>query len=358
MKQLNKFDIENLSTGSALLGSGGGGDPYICKLMLDNLIDEGNTINLASIDELDDDQYVVGVAFVGAPTVLREKLPAKEVTTNAIKHLEKEIGKEISAIIPCELGGMNGLYPFYVASRLGVPVIDVDGVGRALPELQMTTYNIYGGYNNPAVITNEHGETITLSAANVLSLEKKVRVLTIDMGGIAFVAMYLMPISQLKQVGILSAVSCALDIGKHLNNQNSLHQNPIQALCDELLTTHYGKGKEVFQGKITDIKQTSDTGFTQGSLIVESPTQSHPLTISYQNEFLIATQDSKVIASVPDLICVLDAETLKPIACDALRYGQQVKILSIRAPEKLRTDQALELVGPQVFGYLHDYEPI
>ena len=36
-----------------------------------------------------------------------------------------------------EVGGMNSIEPLLVGARLGLPVIDADGMGRAFPELQV-----------------------------------------------------------------------------------------------------------------------------------------------------------------------------------------------------------------------------
>jgi len=43
-------------------------------------------------------------------------------------------GKEIGAIIPAEIGGVNSVIPLAVGRRLGLPVIDADGMGRAYPK--------------------------------------------------------------------------------------------------------------------------------------------------------------------------------------------------------------------------------
>jgi hypothetical protein len=57
----------------------------------------------------------------------------------------------------------------------------------------------------------------------------------------------------------------------------------------------------------------------------------------------------KSIAIVPHLIIVVDYETSLPISCGQLKYGQRVRVLTMNAPKKLLTKQALEVVGPQAF---------
>lgn len=71
----------------------------------------------------------------------------------------------------------------------------------------------------------------------------------------------------------------------------------------------------------------------------------------FQNENLAARIDGKVVASVPDLIVVLDLETIKPVTTGRHRYGYRVAVVRIPCDSKWRTLEALEVVGPRYFGY-------
>ncbi len=67
--------VEDLACGAAILGTGGGGDPYIGSLMLRQAIRDHGPIDLVDVEELGDDDFVVPFAMMGAPTVIVEKLP-------------------------------------------------------------------------------------------------------------------------------------------------------------------------------------------------------------------------------------------------------------------------------------------
>ena len=60
---------------------------------------------------------------------------------------------------------------------------------------------------------------------------------------------------------------------------------------------------------------------------------------------------NRVVAIVPDLICILDAITGEAIGTETIRYGQRVAILSLPASDLLTTERALLTVGPRAFGY-------
>ena len=66
----------------------------------------------------------------------------------------------------------------------------------------------------------------------------------------------------------------------------------------------------------------------------------------------------RVVASVPDLICMVDHETSTPINSERLRYGQRVTVIGIGCPPHFRTPKALAVVAPRCFGFDLDYVPI
>lgn len=140
MRLIGKQEIEDIAIGAALLGTGGGGDPYIGKLMALQAIEENGPVKLLDVDELPDDALVVPSAMMGAPTVMVEKIPSGEEAVGAFESLQKYLGKEVYATMPIEAGGVNSLLPFALAAQLDLPVVDADGMGRAFPELQMVTF--------------------------------------------------------------------------------------------------------------------------------------------------------------------------------------------------------------------------
>ena len=56
MRELTEQDIDYISVGASVLGSGGGGDPKVGRLLAKSMIQKYGPVNLISIDELQDDQ--------------------------------------------------------------------------------------------------------------------------------------------------------------------------------------------------------------------------------------------------------------------------------------------------------------
>ena len=64
------------------------------------------------------------------------------------------------------------------------------------------------------------------------------------------------------------------------------------------------------------------------------------------------------MATTPDLIAILDAETGEPVTAELLRYGLRVTVIGFACHPQWRSPGGLELAGPRYFGYDVDYAPI
>ena len=137
-----------------MLGTGGGGDPYIGKLMALQAVEKFGPVKLLSVDELKDDDLVVPSAMMGAPTVLVEKVPSGEESLAAFTALENYLDKKIAT--DANRGRRSELLnSIALAAQTGLPVVDADGMGRAFPELQMVTFYLDGINASPMVLADE-----------------------------------------------------------------------------------------------------------------------------------------------------------------------------------------------------------
>ena len=71
--------------------------------------------------------------------------------------------------------------------------------------------------------------------------------------------------------------------------------------------------------------------------------------VTFQNENLCASVDGRILATAPDLICLVDTETFIPVTTDGLKYGKRVLVVGLKCYPMWRTPKGLELVGPRVF---------
>ena len=83
--------------------------------------------------------------MMGAPSVAIEKFPKGDEFVRVFEKLGKYLDQEtIAGTFPMEAGGVNSMIPIVVAAKLGIPLVDCDGMGRAFPELPMVTFHLNG----------------------------------------------------------------------------------------------------------------------------------------------------------------------------------------------------------------------
>lgn len=349
MWNVTQDDLERLAIGAGILGTGGGGNPYVGKLHAKSLLAAGSTISVVSPDEVPDDALVTSVGGMGAPVVSVERIKRGDEPLRALRALERHIGREFTHIIPGEIGGANSTAPMVVGAQTGLPVIDGDGMGRAFPELQMDTFMIYGVPAAPGAIADPRGHIAIFDGfedANVL--ERYARSVTIGMGGSAGYAFPVMTGAELKRTVVPGTITLAIEIGEAVLAARAAHTDPVDSV---LAITG---GARLFSGKISDVQRALVGGFARGILKIDGTGDSagDSLTIDFQNENLIArTGTGTILAVVPDLICIVDQDTAEPITTELLRYGLRVAVLGIPAPVEIKTPRALEVVGPAAFGY-------
>jgi DUF917 family protein len=342
-------DLERLAIGAGILGTGGGGNPYLGKLHALQHLKAGARIQIVDPDDVPDDAVVTCLAGMGAPTVSIERLPQGDEELLALRAMERYTGQRVAYILPGDIRGANSITPMIVAAQTGLPVIDADGMGRAFPELQMDTFSIAGVPSVPAVLASYSGHTVIFDHIDdAEAVERYARVVTIQMGGGAGLAMPVLTGAQAKASAVPRTVSLAIAIGDAVLRARAQHADPVDAAC------RVAGGRRLFEGKIVDVQRRNAGGFARGVLHLEGTGAfaRHSIRIDFQNENLIARDELGArLATVPDLICVVDQDTGEPITTEIVRYGLRVAVLGIPAPAQLRTPAALAVVGPAAFGY-------
>lgn len=354
MRLLHQQEIEDIAAGSAVLGTGGGGDPYLGKLATLQAIEQYGPLKLVEIDELPDDHLVVFPFGIGSPVPFLERITLQKELRVAYEAMQRWMGREVGAIMSAEIGGMNSVIPFAVASELGMPVIDGDCMGRAYPEIQLVTLTLYGHGAAPIVVADARGNAVVIDSIDNFWAERLARPAAVEFGAIAGGFAFPITVKDLKIAGVLGSVSYAERIGKAIRTARQQHTDPINAVTDVT------NGFRLFDGRIIDVKRKTERGWALGETVIAGigDYTGRTVTVRFQNEHLVVIENDEIIVSVPDLIAILDTERGDPITTEHLRYGFRVSVLGIPCDEKWRTPAGIELGGPRHFGYDIDFVPV
>ncbi len=358
VKVLKEEDVKNLVTGATILGTGGGGDPEDgLKILMDDLKAD-RILSLADASDLNPESLVVCAYFCGSIPPPGGKAQSRRLRLNqemlkAFRLLEKRKRRKVSAVIPTEIGGGNTAVAFHLASILKVPVLDGDQVGRAAPELNQSTYIIYGVKATPSIITDLWGNIVIVEDyTDISSYESIARNLAVTFGGSAFILDSPVTIAQASKIAIKNTVSKAIDLGKIVNDAKKRRENPLDAVLRFL------DGFKIFKGIIKNHSLKVDGGFLMGYVEIEGAEEwsGQNFKIWVKNENIVGWRNGKVAITAPDLICMVD-KNFNGVTNSEIKIGMEVSIIGVKAPAIWRTPKGIELFGPRHFGFDFDYVP-
>lgn len=343
--RLRPDDLEDFVLGATLLGSGGGGDPALyAHLLLARLPPAG--VALHPLDPFSD-AVVVPVGMIGATSVLTEKLPHGGEIAQAVAAICRWSATTADAVMPVEAAGLNAALAVVTAVELGLPLVDADLMGRALPRFDQLTAAVAGegapSLLRSAALVEPGGQVLVQDNASAQELERTVRSYVAQAGGWAGAAFGPFVASELAGRVCEGTLARALDLGRASGSPEANRGPAARAAA-------LG-GRVLAAGRVLEVVRGVSGGFSHGSFAVADRSGAM-VRIEAENEYLVAVVDGEPVATCPDLICVLDGRTAQPVAADRLRAGDDVQVLTLPGPAWWTAlPGRLRAVGPRAFGY-------
>ena len=367
-KKLSKEDLENIVRGACLLSSGGGGT-YSSGLNLLKKFTKGpyydqDYVDYLEVDDLPDSSTDCGlvVAYMGAPEAIAN-LDYPEAGVNAAKKVEKlmaDKNQKLAYIVPVEIGALSSIVACTVASKLGIPVINGDGAGRAVPELTMTTFAGYDVSTNPTVLANKDNLTIQLDVdspedtnnnnAAIVEAVARPTISLPEFGQQAGLAMWVMPATQIKEVvKITQTLVACKEVGDVIGQFQQGKSISISTLLDCIKTSLHTKAFELCSGTLCSAENITEGGFDHGKVVINS--NGSTITILFQNENLLAWNSASdtPLAMAPDAIAYV-------IQDDQVVYSNGDLIGEDNALKKSLRGRMVSIIGITAQPELRDYE--
>ncbi|MQA02428.1 MAG: DUF917 family protein [Streptosporangiales bacterium] len=354
MSELSGEDLTDLAFGAAVLGTGGGGDPYIGRLLAQQAVSEYGPVELVGLDQVGDDALVLPVAMMGAPTVMVEKIPGRDDLQTVVRMVEARLGRNATHLLPIEAGGINSMIPVAAAAQMRLPLVDADGMGRAFPELQMVLPTIGGVSATPMALADDKGNSAVLDTVDNVWTERLARNITIEMGCSSVLSNYPLDGKLARDYLVGGSLSLCREVGASVRAAREHHHDPVDAALRVV------DGTRLFTGKVVDVSRRTTGGFARGSATLTGTGryEGSTLELQFQNEHLVATVDGVARAVVPDLICLFESESATPVTTEGLRYGLRVIVGAAPCDPRWKSPAGLALVGPSAFGLDVEYRSI
>lgn len=365
MRNLTEQELKDFIHGAHIYGTGGGGSIQGAMSMLEEAMKMDIPFKLVDPREVPDEDIIAcpyGVGGGVSDEIRRrfESLPRlsrREVVSIAVEALEGYLGKGISGFILGELGSSNSFIAMYMAALTGRYTVDGDVVGRSVPEVPHSTFNIYDVPITPFVIVTPFGDVMLVSRVlNDSRAEDIDRFMAVASGGGVTVIDHPVEGRKLRESIVADTVTKSIEVGRSIREALKMGSNPVDALIEST------GGYVLFRGEIDGVEREGRDGFLWGETTIRGVDafQGRTYKIWIKNENMISWLDGEPHVTSPDLISIVDAETAQGLSNwgPDLAEGRSVVVVGMKAPDIFRRGRGLEILCPRYFGFDIDYRPI
>ncbi|WP_298470244.1 DUF917 domain-containing protein [uncultured Erythrobacter sp.] len=357
--------LEDALVGSSYLGTGGGGGLEEARELIAKDLAAGLTFSMVPVTALSDTDRVACPYGLASLADTSEEMQARldaienrvEVPVQAaFEALEKHVGQKFAGVIMGEIGPLSLAEGLATAARLGVPALDADTVGRAVPEINQHSVKVAGIPLTPIGAATPFGDEMIVGTlgdpTRAEDILRSIAVVSRECG----VTDSPITGAQAKQEGTLvtGSLTLARNIGAAVREAKAAGSDPIEA------ARVAGDGYLLFTGTVASTEWKDEDGFLQGKVTLSGTGDfaGQSFETDVKNEHLVARRDGAVIATCPDLISIIDLESADGIVNPGYENGQSVAVLGFRSDPIWRSEAGLAVFSPRYFGYVLDYVPI
>jgi DUF917 family protein len=352
-------DIADFLRGADFMSASGGGDPAVQHEQLRHDLREGRAIGFTPLEELDPDRVTFSVCYSGSiapesfddPEERAERLGGGKVNdlpfVQAVRLLEDVLGVSCAGLVSIEIGGINTGAILSAAARLGLPLVDGDYAGRAIPELHATAPHIFGVQVLPMACVDHFGNQVIIRAAPsdawAERIGKHLALASLGMTACAFAAM---PVRESARIYVPNTLSECLHLGRAIREARDTGLDPVAAAAAAL------DGWVIFRGTLSG-RDWANTGYMEGTheLVGAGQFAGHQLKVWFRNENHVTWLDGEPWVASPDLIEFCDPATAEPLSNTYLKLGQEVAVVGRRRRDIFDSPAGLAALGPRHFGF-------
>lgn len=309
MKKLDEKAIKKLIEGSSILSTGGGGSAKEAKKVLEKL--DVKEIHLADAEDLETEKKAFtcyGVGSTGSDDVDE----VKSMKT-AIEAFKSETGQNPAGVYPAEMGPLALVDALIVAEKLEIPLLDLDAAdGRCVPTIEMNPLIDIEEGGSPFIIAHQTGKKQKIEEnIGLKQLEEKARKFASEKESIVFVAGHVHSIGIISEALKKGTLKEALKIGKNSENADSLDKETDLGL--------------VSTGNIEKISvEEQNHEFLESEIIISS--ENSKFQLDTLNEFTKLEKDGETVIKPPEMIILVDLETMNGIYTGEKLQDREVAI--------------------------------
>lgn len=361
-------DCEDFIQGCLFLGTGGGGSTEMGMRILKKAIEDGVPLGWVDADDIPDDVWSVNPCGTGSIAPISEETLRQieemgledkmgdNALIEAVKELEQYLGVSFGCVVAFEPGAGNTPDALVTGGRLGIPAVDGDYAGRAVPEDIQSTTHLHGKTAWPFVAIDKWGNiTISKHCANPRMGERLGKHLALAAFGDASTAITPLIASEMKEVLVRGTLTKCLAIGRAIRQALETGEDPVDAIIG------VAGGWRLFEGVVSGKDWEDRDGYMYGTTHVKGTGdyEGQTLDVWFKNENHVSWLNGEPWICSPDLVVLTYKGTGEGATNTDIKAGDEIVAVGVKGLEEFRTEFGLnEAAGPRYYGFDIDYRPI
>jgi uncharacterized protein len=353
MRELTPDDALDAVWGGSVLACGGGGWVDHGMMMGELATRIGRPV-LCSAGELDAADVVVTVTAIGAPASPNWEIRPLDYI-RALQLVAGELDRPVAAVMTAQNGSSTTLNGWVQSAVLGVKVLDAAGDVRAHPTgklgaLGLTTRD---GYQTVQAVAGGNRELCggleAVVRGQVIATSDVLRGVCVRAGGFIAAARHPVEAAYVRENAALDAISYALSLGSVMRQAAPAAEAVIAAVAAAT------NGRIVGQGRARAVDPLHTLGgFDHGAFGVGG------CVLRFLNEYMTVDCDGERVATYPDVIATLSADTGRPVSIAEMRKDREVVVLAVdrsclplssSTRDRFALEEAEQIMGTELVRY-------
>jgi uncharacterized protein len=354
-----RTDVDDFLRGANFMSASGGGDPVAERAQLYADLDAGRAIGWTPLAELAADGITFSVCYSGSIAPESFDDPQERALAlgggrvhdlpfvEAVRLLEEVLDVECAGLVSIELGGINAGAILSAAARLGLPLVDGDYAGRAIPELHATAPHVHGARVLPFACVDHFGNQVIIRAAASNAWAERIgKHLALSSLGLIACAFAPIAVAEVGEIYVPGTMGECLALGRAIREARERGADPVAAAAEAL------GGWVLFRGTVVG-REWANTGYMDGTHELEGSGEfaGQRLRVWFRNENHVSWLDGEPWVASPDLIEFCAPDTGEPLVNTYLELGQEIAVVGRRRRDQFDSAGGLAALGPRHFGF-------
>jgi DUF917 family protein len=311
--------VKDVATGGAVLGGGGGGSLEE-GIEFGTLAVEYGTPSIVPMSSLNPSDIVLTVSGVGAPAATESHVDPSDYVL-AVELLVDRLAQEgmsVGALMTNEMGGFASVNGLLQSAVTGLPLVDAACNGRAHPTGPMGSIGLE---SDESVLQSGVGGVPETDRRHEVVIRAQLGTAATTIRRTAEAAGGLVAVARNPVTVEYATEHAAVDVYDQSETVGAAVRTATDGAAGAETVADVLNGEVVVTGTVDSCELETTGGFDVGTVTVDG------YELTFWNEYMTLERNGNRLATFPDLVTTLDADSARPVSTAEIEEGSEVSVI-------------------------------